>query len=401
MQDNLKEKPSPENTKPVEVVGQDNNVIEEDRWSVIWDHLVRWGLGETTLRVITAVFSIFLILLVVWVMGKFYLGGQFVGNEDGSAVASPVPTMAAVSDLPPLPPPGSYDDGVARKNLVHTSLIGKQRQDIEQYTVQKGDSIFGIAKKYDLSPSTILWGNISVLGDNVDLLAPGQVLNILPVDGVYYEWHAGDGLNGVADYFKVKPDDIVNWPGNKLKKETVGDYSRPDIKSGTWLVVPGGKREFINWSAPYISRKDPAVAKVFGAGFCGTIVDGPVGSGVYIWPTVEKYLSGYDYSPETNHYGIDIAGHLGSPIYATDSGVVVYAGWNDWGYGNVIVIDHDNGWQSLYGHLSALNVSCGSGVSQGAVIGYMGSTGKSSGPHLHFELRKESTRVNPWYYLKK
>jgi murein DD-endopeptidase MepM/ murein hydrolase activator NlpD len=126
-----------------------------------------------------------------------------------------------------------------------------------------------------------------------------------------------------------------------------------------------------------------------------------MGSLTFIWPTTERYLSGYDYSPETNHFGIDIAGDLGNPIFAADHGVVVYAGWNDYGYGEMIVIDHGSGWQTLYGHLNQVNVVCGQEVYQGDTIGLMGSTGKSTGPHLHFEMRSDKFgRVNPWDFLQ-
>ena len=130
-------------------------------------------------------------------------------------------------------------------------------------------------------------------------------------------------------------------------------------------------------------------------------MDGYIGSGAFVWPSTANWLSGYDYSPSTNHWGIDIAGQMGNAIYASDSGVVVYAGWNDWGYGNVIVIDHGNGWQTLYAHLSQLYVGCGASVSSGQSIAGMGSTGRSSGPHLHFELMNESrVRVNPWDFMQ-
>jgi hypothetical protein len=220
------------------------------------------------------------------------------------------------------------------------------------------------------------------------------------VDGVYYEWHNGDGLNGVATFYGSTPEEVVKFPANHLSPETIGDYSHPNINAGTWLVIPGGHREFVNWSAPRITRSDPAVAKIFGAGYCGQVMDGPIGTGGFVWPTIDHYLSGYDYSPETNHYGIDIAGNTGNAIYAVDNGVIVYAGWNDWGYGNVLVIDHGNGWQSLYAHLSAYNVQCGSYVYQGGVIGAVGSTGHSSGPHLHFELRSDTYgKVNPKNFM--
>ncbi len=87
----------------------------------------------------------------------------------------------------------------------------KPRTEIIIYTVQKGDTVFGIAEKFNLSPETILWGNTYVLGDDPHRLSPGQELNILPVDGTYYEWHAGDGLNGVAQAFGVTPETIINW----------------------------------------------------------------------------------------------------------------------------------------------------------------------------------------------
>jgi hypothetical protein len=223
----------------------------------------------------------------------------------------------------------------------------------------------------------------------------------LPTNGVYYEWHAGDGLNGVADFYGVTPESIVNYPGNRLNAETISDYAKPNIEVGSWLVIPDGKREFVAWSAPRITRKDPSVAKIFGPGACGPIMDGNIGGGTFIWPSTMRFISGFDYSPETNHYGIDIGGLEGNLIYATDSGVVVYAGWNDFGYGNVVVLDHGNGWQSLYAHLNSLTVSCGLSVFQGDVIGTMGSTGKSSGPHLHFEMRSDDYgRVNPSNFLQ-
>ena len=112
-------------------------------------------------------------------------------------------------------------------------------------------------------------------------------------------------------------------------------------------------------------------------------------------------ISGYHFQPEINHYGIDIAGNDGNPIFATDSGVVVFAGPSQWGYGNEIVIDHGNGWQSLYAHLSMIGVSCGQSVLQGATIGAVGETGNATGPHLHFELRSAKYgRVDPMNYMR-
>lgn len=385
---------------------EENNLMKASlsrHWSEIWDKLVRLGLGETILKVGTGIGSIILALLVLWVMGNYYLKGN-KNNTPKNVEAAPIVQSTPNVELKQFDIyySGAYREGLFRLVQPHTVMPEKPRTEIITYTVQKGDTIFDIAKRYNLRPETILWGNYYVLADDPHRLKPEQKLNILPVDGVLHDWHAGEGLNGVAKYYGVTPEDIINWPGNHLSKETVGDYVKPNIKVGTLLIVPNGHREFVTWSAPRITRSNPAVAKILGPGSCGTVGDGPVGIGIFIWPTDSHYLSGFDYSPETNHWGIDLAGSLGVAIYASDNGVVVYAGWNDWGYGNMVVIDHGNGWQSVYAHLSALNVVCGSGVYQGTVIGAMGSTGNSSGPHLHYELRSdEYGRANPWNFLPK
>ncbi|MDR3574192.1 MAG: M23 family metallopeptidase [Anaerolineaceae bacterium] len=372
-------------------------------WDQIWERLVRLGLGEIAIRVGTGLSSLVLVLLAIWVMGNFYLKGQ-VTDKNSSAQAAPLPTETPVVQaaiFKPLPA-SAFSSGIARLTVIHTTIPTRPRFDITEYTVENGDTIFWIAQKFDLKPETLLFGNYDILADNAESLRPGQKLRILPVDGVYYQWHAGDGLNGVAKFYGVSPDEIIEWPGNHLSKDSVGDLTSPNIKPGTGIVIPGGHRDFVSWSAPAISRKDPAVAKILGPGACGPVNDGPIGTGKFIWPTVLKYLSGFDYDPSINHYGIDIAATMGSPIFAADSGVVVYAGWNNWGYGNMIVVDHGNGWQSLYAHLSSLNVGCGSYVNQGATIAAAGATGNAEGPHLHFELRSNYyDRVNPSDFLPK
>lgn len=131
--------------------------------------------------------------------------------------------------------------------------VDKPRTEVITYTVQLGDTIYDIAAKFQLEPETILWGNYATLADNPHLLKPGMELNILPVDGVYYEWKEGDDLNEVASRSGVQPEDIIDWPGNHLKAETLGDLSHPNIKPGTMLVIPGGRREFVAWSTPFLT----------------------------------------------------------------------------------------------------------------------------------------------------
>jgi len=353
------------------------------RWLEALAHL---GLGETTLRIGTNVLAVGLILAVVWLMRNYY--HQPAAGGTSGVLAASQPTATPTLSVAAIPEPDTgWTDSISRLASLHTIIPSRPRIDVIKYTVQTGDSVFGIADKFGLKPSTILFGNYAILKDTPHSLRPGQELNILPVDGTYYEWQAGDGLNAVAQFFGVDPEAIVNFPGNHFDPDTIGDYAHPNIQAGTWLVVPGGKRDFISWQAPIgVTRDQPAIAKMLGPGSCGAISGGAIGFGTFVWPTTEHWISGYDYSPETNHPAIDIAGKLGNAIYATDAGVVVYAGWNDYGYGNLIMIDHGNNWQSLYAHLSQINAVCGQSVGQGELIGLMGSTGNSSGPHLHFEL---------------
>ncbi len=366
-----------------------------------WENMVRIGLGEPALKVGYALASVILILMVVWVMGNFYLKGN-VSNPQSAAIAADLPTPTPTVAPPQfkLIEPAALVTGITRRALLHTQLPSRPRFEIIQYTVVKGDTLFSIAEQFGLDPKTLLWGNQQTLPEP-HWLTPGQVLNILPQDGALYEWHQGDGLNGVAKFYQVDPDVIVEWPGNNLSKETVGDYSNPNIEPGTMLFIPGGIGTFNTWSLPTVTRANPAAAKTVGAGACGLVYDGVVGQGIFLWPAATHYISGYTFDPGINHFGIDIGGSVGVAIYASDDGVVVYSGWNDYGYGNLIIIDHGNGWQTYYAHLSTIYASCGQSVYRGDTIGLMGSTGRSTGPHLHFEMRHESFgRVNPLNFLQ-
>ena len=163
-------------------------------------------------------------------------------------------------------------------------------------------------------------------------------------------------------------------------------------------MIPGGSREFKQWLVPTIPRGPAGVLKsVLGPGACDTSEGGWGGTGSFVWPADNHYLSGNDYW--SGHLGIDIAAGLGAPLYAADSGLVVYSGPAYGGYGNMIMIDHNNGYQTLYAHLSSLAVNCGQGVSRGQYIGGAGSTGNSTGPHLHFEVRYLGGWISPWYVL--
>jgi murein DD-endopeptidase MepM/ murein hydrolase activator NlpD len=313
------------------------------------------------------------------------------GDTSTSAKVTGAIALAPLANMP-----AATDFGIVRQTSLDTIIPTRPRVDVITYTVQTGESLFSIADKFGIKPETILWGNYDILKDNPHLLKPDQVLNILPVNGTYYEWHENDNLNAVADFFQTDVEKIIEYPGNHIDLTALQE-GQPAIEPGTWLIVTDGKRALKDWGPPAISRSNPASARYYGAGHCGSIYEGAIGNGTFIWPTTDRTISGYTFS--AIHPAVDIGGSIGNAIFATDSGVVVYAGWSDYGYGYLIVIDHGNGWQSAYAHLSAVSVGCGQSVSQGMVIGGLGSTGNSSGPHLHFELVINGGKVNPLDFI--
>ncbi len=315
-----------------------------------------------------------------------------------AAAPKPAEGGKEVASLNPFAVPPGSANSIQRKTNLRTIIPSRPRVDVITYTVQTGDTLFSIAYNFGIKPETLLFGNYTAMNDNPHLLKPKQILNILPINGAYYEWKENDTLASVAGTYNVEPQAIVNYIGNTID---LAEADKPDagIKPGTWIIIPGGKRPLKDWGPPAISRSNPAVARYYGEGACGTISSGAVGSGTFVWPTTDHSISGYSYDSGV-HPGIDIGGQEGNPIYATDSGVVVFAGWSSYGYGYMIVIDHGNGWQSAYAHLSAVGVGCGQSVYQGGHIGALGNTGNSSGPHLHFELSINGAKVNPLDYTR-
>ncbi len=333
------------------------------------------------------------------------LTGQPIINRAQRAlpevVIDPQPTPESGAQVAALSPeyfaPIS-DDSLARKTNLKTIIPSRARVNVITYTVTTGDSLFSIAYNYGLKPESLLFGNYDVLQDNPHLLKPKQVLNILPVDGAFYKWKEGDTLGRVASEFKVEPQAIIDYTGNFIDLTAV-ENGEPKIEPGSWLIIPGGKRAIKDWGPPAITRSNPAVARYYGEGACGVVTSGAMGTGGFVWPTTDRTISGYTFDSNV-HPGVDIGGQEGNAIFASDSGVVVYAGWSNFGYGYMIVIDHGNGWQSAYAHLSAVAVSCGQSVFQGGYIGALGNTGNSSGAHLHFELSIGGAKVNPVDYAR-
>lgn len=289
---------------------------------------------------------------------------------------------------------------VAPQANPYTAIPSRERRGVITYTVQAGDTLFGIAAQFGLRPESILWANYDSLEDNPHLLKPDMDLAIPPVDGIVYTVAEGDTVESIAEAYKVTPDAVYvdGYEWNLLRPG-----EQPFV--GASLIIPGGSREFKAWTisaaenAPKTNSYDSSGAVVArgNIGACGDVAGGLAGTGFFIWPAPKHWVSGNNYTGW--HPAIDIAAKLGDPIYASDNGVVIYAGWNNWGYGNLVVIDHGNGWQTWYAHNSEIYVSCGQNVYQGAVIAAAGSTGRSTGPHLHFETRFQGTLPNPFNVL--
>lgn len=282
------------------------------------------------------------------------------------------------------------EETLIREANPRTIIPARDRKDVIKYTIENGDSVFGISQYFEIKPETILWANKETLNDDPHMISVGLELNIPPVDGVYYKWKEGDTLESVSNFLKVEQDDILDWTPNHL------DRTNPVIEPDTYVMVPGGQREIQQWVVPTIPRGAAGVNKTI-AGACDTGEGGAYGTGGFVWPTNNHFISGNDYW--SGHLAIDIAAMTGDAVYASDSGVVVYAGGISGGYGNMVMIDHGNGYQTLYAHLSSINTRCGASVYQGSVIGGAGSTGNSTGPHLHFEVRYFGGFINPHYVL--
>ena len=192
---------------------------------------------------------------------------------------------------------------------------------------------------------------------------------------MYHQVGSGDTIEGIAGTFRSDPQAIIEHPLNNLDPENL------TLQLGQWLIVPGGSKPFVPRTVTAYSGPAPS--------------DAALGSGIFGWPASGSITQGY----YGYHPGIDVGGWVGAPILAADSGYVIAAGWDNTGYGNMVVIDHGNGFQSLYAHMNAIHVEAGVNVAKGQQIGEMGSTGNSTGPHLHFELRQGTIQCNPYGFL--
>ena len=263
------------------------------------------------------------------------------------------------------------------ENLSTSTIFSeKSRGDIVEYEVQDGDTVSSISSKFGISEDTLRWQN----NLSRDRIKVGQVLTILPVTGISHKVKKGDSVYSIAKKYDTSPQAIVDFPYNTFTNDETFE-----LAIGQLVIVPDGVMPAsIPTSGGRIRQVTPDA---------GTVV----ASGSFAWPAQGTITQNFYWY----HKGIDIANRAAPNILAADSGTVVIAGWLDgYGYGNRVVIDHGNGFQTLYAHLSKIYVVPGQTVARGNAIGQMGSTGRSTGTHLHFEIRKNGAFLSPLNVLQ-
>lgn len=322
---------------------------------------------------------------------------------EGSTMLAEHPIAAGAGGAVPLVKGGislAADELVSRRLVPYTIIPDRPRDEVITYTVQRGDTLMGIAKAFNIDRNTVFWANMDTLRGDVHMLLPGMNLYILPVDGVLHKSDGEHSLQWIADKYQVDVETIIDSEFNELE-----GYTPDDVPPwGMRIVVPGGIGEFPDWRPPIVETVDErtgAVSRAFMPnmpGSCAPGIAGAGGTGAWI-PPLAAYSFTQGFYP--GHSGVDLAAPIGSLVMAADTGVVIFSGWvlDSWGYGVLVVLDHGNGWTTYYAHLGSTAVRCGQLVPRGGIVGTVGSTGNSSGPHLHFEMRWAHTPDNPAAYI--
>ncbi len=275
-----------------------------------------------------------------------------------------------------IPSPSSVLSAATQDPYMTTQVSEKVRDKIIEYTVVSGDTVSTIADKFGVSEDTIRWQN------NLDArgrIKIGQTLEILPVAGVAHKVKKGDTVYSIAKKYDIDPQPIVNFPFNTFTNDETFE-----LAIGQLIIVPDGVMPSPVRRAPRARQLTPDA---------GTVV----ASGAFVWPASGRITQRYVWY----HKGLDIANKAAPNVLAADSGTVVVAGWPDgYGYGSRILVDHGNGYKTLYAHLSRIYVVSGQTVRRGDAIGRMGCSGRCTGTHLHFEVIRNGVYLNPLTVLR-
>jgi murein DD-endopeptidase MepM/ murein hydrolase activator NlpD len=270
-----------------------------------------------------------------------------------------------------------------------TIIPDRPRSEVIQYTAVQGDTIYTIAERFKLQPESIGWSNPRRY---IGVLRPGDVVNIPPVDGIYIQIVGSKTIADYAAQYQVDPFAVVDSEYNDL----FGTPPETVLPSGTWIFIPGGIGEEITWN-PGVTVEESGPRRGYIATFapgdpgsCSNVSNPGGGAGWADPLPGSTFVRGFS----SIHTGVDLSASTGTPIHAANSGAVIFSGLNTWGYGYTVVLVHGP-FLTLYGHMSDIYVGCGQLVSAGQVIGAVGSTGNSSGPHLHFEIRNGNSPSDP------
>ena len=292
-----------------------------------------------------------------------YLEGEAISETAGQKGSEGINTLIS---------PTQGQSALISPEITDPEAVVKRRDKIIDYVVQSGDSISTIAAKFGITTNTILWENSL---SYYSTIRPGQTLKILPLTGLSHKIKKGDTLRSIANEYKGDVNKIIEF--NKLA-------GSQDIQIGQVVVVPDGIKKTVA-PAPSVS-----LANIF-------VPPAVVSPGKLQWPTNSYRITQYY---NWRHSGLDIGNKTGQPVYSAETGKIEASGWNAGGYGYYVIINHGGGLKTLYAHLSKIYVQNGQNVSRGAAIGAVGSSGRSTGPHLHFEVRVNGIRVNPLGYIR-
>lgn len=273
---------------------------------------------------------------------------------------------------------------LVQQNIIAADQM-RTRTEVEDYIVQPGDTASSIAAAYGLSVTSILWANNL---NNYSIIKPGQTLKIPPQDGVIYTIAKNDTIQKIAETYQA--DELSILDANP-------ELNPNALTVGKTIFIPNGVKPA---PKPTIQTKPNTAVAI------RTILspNTPVPEAAtnldlenkLLWPAKSRRINQYF---SWRHTGLDIDGDTGDPAYAPESGKVERAGWSN-GYGYNVIINHGNGIKTLMGHFSKILVKVGDTVERGDVVALIGSTGWSTGPHIHFEVIVNGKKVNPFTYTK-
>ena len=319
-----------------------------------------WSRGKLGRPVATA-FILSVSMMVFWA-GEFLSGSSLVVSAEVRADYFEKPI-----DINP-------------KKEIATTEIPEIRKRVEsfEYTIEGGDTLYGIGEKFKVSSDALMY--INGLTDS-SVLTVGKKITIPPVSGLIHTVKSGDTLNTIADKYAVSSQAIADF--NYL-------LNTGKLAVGSELVIPGAKVPEPVAPPVYLPPVSLSTANLGQASpsknFC-------------VWPTTVRIITQYF---AWYHNGLDIATPWSGgmpPIFSCTGGTVVRAGWDPYGLGLHVRVDHGNGYETVYGHMSRLDVSYGQKVSRGQALGLMGNTGRSTGPHLHFMVKFNGVAQNPFSYM--